>query len=155
MTTHHFQSRTFSNGKSFTISQIHHMILLNLHAVINDFTPVEILYFPGSSDGKESTCNVGDPRPIPELGRSPGGRHGNPLQYSCLKNPQGQWSLEGYSPCSHKESDTTEWLSTQTLLCCLMNPFHPSTPSKRGTFSLQPFLPPQTHSPLYCVALRS
>ena len=36
------------------------------------------------------------------------GRHGNPLQYSCLENPQGQRSLEGYSPWSHKEMDTTE-----------------------------------------------
>ena len=44
---------------------------------------------------------------IPELGRSPGGRHGNPLQYSCLENPQGQ-SLVGYSPWDHKKSDTTE-----------------------------------------------
>ena len=24
---------------------------------------------------------------VPELGRSPGGGHGNPLQYSCLENP--------------------------------------------------------------------
>ena len=45
---------------------------------------------------------------IPELGRSPGGRHGNPLQYSCLENPQGQRSLVGYSPWGHKKSDTTE-----------------------------------------------
>ena len=30
---------------------------------------------------------------IPESGRSPGGRHGNPLQYSCLENPmkRGAW----------------------------------------------------------------
>ena len=105
--------------------------------------------FPGGSDGKESACNAGDLSLIPGLGRSPGGGHGNPLQYSCLKNPQGQRSLEGYIPWGHKESYTTEWVSTQTLLCCLMNPFHPSTPSKRVTFSLQPFLPPQTHSPLY------
>ena len=41
--------------------------------------------FPGGSDGKESTCNVGDLGLIPELGRSPGGGHGNPLQYSCLQ----------------------------------------------------------------------
>ena len=40
--------------------------------------------FPGVSDSKESTCNVGDLGWIPELGRSPGGGHGNPLQYSCL-----------------------------------------------------------------------
>ena len=43
--------------------------------------------FPGSSAGKESACNVGDLGSIPELGRSPGGGHGNPLQYSCLENP--------------------------------------------------------------------
>ena len=39
---------------------------------------------------KESTCNAGatgDVGSIPLLGRSPGGRNGNPLQYSCLKNP--------------------------------------------------------------------
>ena len=34
---------------------------------------------------------------IPGLGRSPGGGHGNPLQYSCLENPHGQRSLAGYS----------------------------------------------------------
>ena len=39
------------------------------------------LGFLGSSAGKESACNVGDLGSIPELGRSPGGGHGNPLQY--------------------------------------------------------------------------
>ena len=43
--------------------------------------------FPGSSAGKESACNVGDLGLIPELGRSPGGGHANPLQYSFLENP--------------------------------------------------------------------
>ena len=49
--------------------------------------------FPGGSDGKESDCNVGDLGLIPELGRSLGGEHGNPLQYSCLENPmdKGAW----------------------------------------------------------------
>jgi len=40
--------------------------------------------------GKESACNTGaagDSSSIPGLGRSPGGRNGNPLQYSCLENP--------------------------------------------------------------------
>ena len=49
--------------------------------------------FPGDSDGKESTCNVGDLGVIPRLGRSLGGGHSNPLQYSCLENPHGQSSL--------------------------------------------------------------
>ena len=43
-----------------------------------------IIGFPGSSDGKESACKVGDPGSIPELGRSPGEGKGNP-QYSCLE----------------------------------------------------------------------
>ena len=64
--------------------------------------------FPGGSDSKESTCNVGDLDSVPGLRRSPGGGHGNPPQYSCLENPQGQRSLVGYSPWGLKESDTTE-----------------------------------------------
>ena len=68
--------------------------------------------FPDGSDHKESTCNAGDLGSIPGLGRSPGEGHGNPLQYSCLKNPHGQRSLTGYSPWGCKESDITEWLST-------------------------------------------
>ena len=45
-----------------------------------------------------SYVRVGDLGSITELGRSPGGGHGNPLQYSWLENPQGQRSLAGYSP---------------------------------------------------------
>ena len=43
--------------------------------------------------GKESTCNAGDTGSIPGLEKSPGGGHGNPLQYSCLENPvdRGAW----------------------------------------------------------------
>ena len=49
--------------------------------------------FPGGSDCKESACSVGDLGSILGLGRSPGGGHGNPLQYSCLQNLHGQRSL--------------------------------------------------------------
>ena len=42
--------------------------------------------FPGGSDGKETTCNVGDLDLIPRLGRSPGEGNGSPLQYSGLEN---------------------------------------------------------------------
>ena len=41
----------------------------------------------GGSAGKESPCKAGDAGSIPGLERSPGGGHGNPLQYSCLENP--------------------------------------------------------------------
>ena len=52
--------------------------------------------FPCGSTGKESACNAGDLGLVSGLGRSPGGGHGNPVQYSCLANPHGQ-SLMGYS----------------------------------------------------------
>ena len=45
---------------------------------------------------KNASANAGDVRDadlIPGSGRSPGGGHGNPLQYSCLENPmnRGAW----------------------------------------------------------------
>ena len=51
--------------------------------------------FPGSSNGKESACNVGDLGLIPGLGRSAGVGLGYPLQDSCLQNPMdrgAQWA---------------------------------------------------------------
>ena len=66
---------------------------------------------------KNPPANAGDTRDaalIPGSGRSPGVGNRNPLQYSCLGN--GQRSLAG--PRSHKESDTTEQLSTHILKMC-------------------------------------
>ena len=83
---------------------------------IHTFTLSLILGFSGGSDGKESICDVGNLGLTPGSGRPPGGKHGNPLQYSCLENPRGQRSLIGYSPCGHKELDTTERLSTGLIL---------------------------------------
>ena len=93
---------------------------LPVHHQLPEFTPTNFqtfvgkvitclyLNFPGGSDGKASVYNVGDLVSIPGLGRSPGRGHGNPLQYSCLENPQGKRSLEGYGPQGHTESDMTE-----------------------------------------------
>ena len=55
--------------------------------------------FPGSAEGKNPSANAGDARDvglIPGSGRSPGGGHGNPLQYSCLKisMDRGAWRLQ-------------------------------------------------------------
>ena len=53
---------------------------------------------------KKSPGNAGDIRDvglIPGLGRSSGGGHGNPLQYSCLENPMDR-ILVGYSPWGQK-----------------------------------------------------
>ena len=55
--------------------------------------------------------DAGDAGLIPQLGRSPGEEHGNPLQYSCLENPtdRGAWwaAVHGVA----KESDTTDHLN--------------------------------------------
>ena len=48
-------------------------------------TPV-FLGFPGDSDDKESSCNVGNLGSIPVLGISPGEGKGYPLKYSGLDN---------------------------------------------------------------------
>ena len=50
---------------------------------------VELVVKNLPSDAGESR----DTDSIPELGRSPGVKHGNPLQYSCLENPmdRGAW----------------------------------------------------------------
>ena len=52
--------------------------------------------FPGGAVVKNPAINAGDVRTsgsIPGQGTSPGGGHGNPLQYSCLENPmdRGTW----------------------------------------------------------------
>ena len=67
--------------------------------------------FSGSSDGKESAYNVGDPDSLPGWRRYLGVGNGNPLQYSCLENSIRQRSLERYSPWGQKESDITEPLT--------------------------------------------
>ena len=49
--------------------------------------------FLGGSVVKNKPANAGDVRSISGLGRSPGGRNGNPLQYSFLEDPmdRGAW----------------------------------------------------------------
>ena len=67
----------------------------------------EYLGFPGGSDSKESTCNVGDPGSIPGSGKQP-------TPVFLPGEFQGQRSLAGYSPQGHKESDMTERLNIHT-----------------------------------------
>ena len=51
-----------------------------------------------SSDDRESTYTAGDLGSIPGLERPPGKGNGNPLQYSCLKNPRdrGAWQATAH-----------------------------------------------------------
>ena len=66
--------------------------------------------FPGGSEGKASACNAGDLGLIPGWGRFPWRRQWQPTPVFLPGKPHGWRSLVGYSPWSHKESDTTEQL---------------------------------------------
>ena len=68
--------------------------------------------FPYGSVGKEFACSSGDLGSIPEFRRSPGGGNGNPLQYSCLKNPmdRGAWWVHDVAESDRMERLSTEWL---------------------------------------------
>ena len=52
--------------------------------------------------------DVRDVRSIPRSKRSPGGGHGNTLQYFGLENAHGQRNMAGYSPWGCRELDMTE-----------------------------------------------
>ena len=68
--------------------------------------------FSGGSALKQSSCIAsapGDMGPIPGSGRSSGGGHSNPLQYSCLENLMVREAGRGHRcPWGHKGSDMTE-----------------------------------------------
>ena len=70
--------------------------------------------FLGSSDGKESACNAGDPGSIPGLGRTPEEGNSYPLQYSCPESSmdRGAWRAAVHGVT---ESGTSEWLTLITL----------------------------------------
>ena len=70
---------------------------------------------------KESACSAGatgDVGSIPESGRSPGGGHDNPLQYSCLKNPmnRGAWQVTVHGVT--KSQTWLKWLSIHAHTHC-------------------------------------
>ena len=69
--------------------------------------------FPGSSDGKETACNAGDPGLIPGWGRCL--EKGIATHYSIFAW-RILWTEEpvGYSPWCHTESDMTEPLTIHT-----------------------------------------
>jgi len=61
-------------------------LFLDLSGKAFNLFPI-MIGLPRSSNGKEFACNAGDEGSIPGLGRSSGEGNGNPLHYSCLKNP--------------------------------------------------------------------
>ena len=90
-------------------SRDHHSLSpgMFLSTIISEFPA--IVDFPGGSVVKNLLVNAGDAASIPGSGRSPGEGNGNPLQYSCLKNPvdRGVWQAT-----VHWVAKSWTWLST-------------------------------------------
>ena len=63
----------------------------------------------------KSACNVGDPGLMPGSGRFTGEGNGNPLQYSCLRNPMDRGAGQAIVHGVTKELDTTEQLNNNSL----------------------------------------
>ena len=78
------------NSYTFQYSGLENYMGCIVHGVTQSWTRLNDFYFQVALVVKTPPANVGDARDavlIPELGRSPGGEPGNPLQYSCLENP--------------------------------------------------------------------
>ena len=71
---------------------------------------------PGGSDSKVSAWNAGDPGSTPGMGRSPGERNDNSLQYPCLESPmdRGAWqaTVHGLTKSRMRLSDFTHFQQT-------------------------------------------
>ena len=77
---------------------------------------------PAGSVGKNPPATSGNLGSNPDLGRSPGGGHGNPLHRFCLENPMdrgAQWAI--YSPRGHK-SDLVTGFHLPFLLYPFLSP---------------------------------
>ena len=85
-----------------------HSLACGLFDARDCITLTSELGIPGGSDGKESTCNVGDLGSVPGLGRSPGGGKGQSSPIFLPRESHGQRSLVGCSLWSLKELDTTK-----------------------------------------------
>ena len=86
------------------MSGVFHSLKFHMH-LSSDY------YVPGSSVVKNMPAIAGDTKDvgsIPGSGRSTGGGHGNPFQYSCPENPMDRGAWWAYSPWGCKESDMTE-----------------------------------------------
>ena len=84
---------------------------------------------------------------IPGSGRSPEGRHGNPLQYSCVRESHGQRSLAGCSPYGRTELDTIQ------IFFCLSEANLPliTSPNSGAVFYMG--LNELLHSPLWFLSI--
>ena len=102
------------------------IIMINVFGIV-------VWGFPRWHTGKEPTCQCRRHKRCrfhPWVREIPWRRKWKPASYSCPKKFHGQRSLVGYSPVGHKELDTTEWLST----CTVLNELYKSLYSQKNDY---------------------
>ena len=123
-------SRFSTSLHFFTCTHFHLNILQALYftslppkSLIVDLSTVKLCFLGGSSS-KEPPANAEDirePGSIPGLGRSPGGGHGNPPQYSCLENPTGRGAWQATVHAVAKSQTRLKQLSTYSCMAKLVD----------------------------------
>ena len=91
---------------------------------------IKFPYTKGSSAGKESACNAGEPSWIPGSGRSPGEEIDHPLQYSwaslvaqIVENDL-QWGRPGFDPWFQEDPQKKETATHSSILACRIYTVH-------------------------------
>ena len=77
---------------------------------------INILGLPWCLSGIESICQLGDSGSVPVLGPSPANGNGNPLPYSCLRNPMDRGAWWATVPRVPKSGTRLTWLSMHLLI---------------------------------------
>ena len=135
------QLPNFSPDFSHLFHEHFHIISISLHPIVDLPIGYGPSGFPGGTSGKEPSCQFRrhrDMDSIPGWGRSPGGEHGNPLQYSCLENPmdRGAWQamVHRVTKTQTRLSMLTHWELGASLQACphiwFLSGWWPSTPPK-------------------------
>ena len=111
MVTKHFDYNPLWIKKDWAHKRIYVCLFMIYKLYIN----VLLYGLPWWLSGKKSACKAEAGRVVgslPGSGRSPGGGHGNPTQYSCLENPHGQRSLKATVHRVSQSQTWLKWLST-------------------------------------------
>ena len=111
----YFFPSCFIPGYCISFLVLYSRTLLSIHSTRNSLHLLTPVGLPRWLSGKESTCQAGDAGSIPGLGRSPGERNGNPLQYSCLGNPmdEGAWQTIVHG-VAKSQTGLSNWITTLT-----------------------------------------
>ena len=107
---------------SLTFFLVYVLVFILLHILLNTCFWEALRYimgFPCGAVVKNLPANSGDMGLIPGSGISLGGRHGRPLQYSCLENPmdRGAWWASVYTAAELDTNEVPEHAHTQGVSC--------------------------------------